>query len=36
MKIIERLFEAAAHADRVGVAVTRIGLIVVLLWVVSD
>lgn len=30
---ITRLYELAARADRVGVAVTRLGLIVVLLWI---
>lgn len=30
---ITRLFEAAAHLDRIGIAVTRVGLIVVLLWI---
>ncbi len=30
---MHRLFEAAARADRPGVAVTRFGLIVVLLWI---
>jgi reactive chlorine resistance protein C len=30
---ITRLFEMAARADRVGVAVTRVGLVVVLLWI---
>ena len=29
----QRLFEAAARMDRIGVAVTRAGLIVVLLWI---
>lgn len=28
-----RLFELAARADRLGIAVTRLGLIVVLLWI---
>lgn len=31
--MVRRLFEAAARADRLGIAVTRIGLIVVLLWI---
>lgn len=31
--MITRLFELAARADRVGIAVTRLGLIVVLLWI---
>jgi uncharacterized membrane protein YkgB len=30
---ITRLFEVAARADRIGVAVTRVGLVVVLLWI---
>jgi uncharacterized membrane protein YkgB len=30
---VRRLFELAARADRAGVAVTRLGLIVVLLWI---
>ncbi|OWK39141.1 DUF417 family protein [Fimbriiglobus ruber] len=30
---VQKLFELAARADRVGVAVTRLGLIVVLLWI---
>jgi uncharacterized membrane protein YkgB len=33
MNKITRLFELAARADRLGVAVTRVGLIVVLLWI---
>jgi uncharacterized membrane protein YkgB len=33
MNTIERVFEVAARADRAGVVVTRIGLIVVLLWI---
>lgn len=33
MDTITRLFEMAAKLDRVGVTVTRIGLIVVLLWI---
>jgi uncharacterized membrane protein YkgB len=31
--MITRIFGIAARADRAGVAVTRIGLIVVLLWI---
>lgn len=31
--MLTKLFQAAAKADRVGIAVTRIGLIVVLLWI---
>jgi uncharacterized membrane protein YkgB len=30
---VRKLFELAARADRVGVTVTRLGLIVVLLWI---
>ena len=30
-----KLFETAARADRLGVGVTRLGLIVVLLWIGS-
>jgi len=30
---ITRLFEVAARADRIGLAVTRAGLVVVLLWI---
>lgn len=33
MSVVTRLFEAAAGADRVGVAVTRLGLVVVLVWI---
>lgn len=33
MGAIDKLFEIAARADRLGVAVTRAGLIVVLLWI---
>ncbi|WP_435021471.1 DUF417 family protein [Tundrisphaera sp. TA3] len=33
MNAITRLFEVAARADRLGVAVTRAGLIVVLVWI---
>jgi uncharacterized membrane protein YkgB len=33
MDTINRLFELAARLDRVGVAVTRVGLVVVLVWV---
>ena len=32
-RMITRIFEIAARADRAGVVVTRIGLIVVLLWI---
>jgi uncharacterized membrane protein YkgB len=32
---ITKLYEFAAHADRAGIAVTRIGLIVVLVWIGS-
>src|SRR3989440_5807796 len=35
MNTITKLFEAAARADRAGVAVTRIGLVVVLVWIGS-
>jgi uncharacterized membrane protein YkgB len=35
MERIRKLFEIAAHADRIGVAVTRLGLIVVLIWIGS-
>jgi uncharacterized membrane protein YkgB len=31
--VVRKLFELAARMDRVGVAVTRFGLIVVLLWI---
>ena len=31
--MITRIFEIAARADRAGVVATRIGLIVVLLWI---
>jgi uncharacterized membrane protein YkgB len=31
--IVRNVFELAARADRLGVAVTRLGLIVVLLWI---
>jgi uncharacterized membrane protein YkgB len=31
--MVQTLFEAAARVDRLGIAVTRIGLIVVLLWI---
>jgi uncharacterized membrane protein YkgB len=31
--MVKRLFEAAARLDRVGVALTRVGLIVVLVWI---
>lgn len=30
---IVRLFEAAARMDNLGIATTRVGLIVVLLWI---
>jgi uncharacterized membrane protein YkgB len=33
MSVVTRLFEAAAGADRAGVAVTRLGLVVVLVWI---
>ena len=33
MDKFNKLFELAARSDRVGVAVTRLGLIVVLLWI---
>jgi uncharacterized membrane protein YkgB len=33
MNRINRLFELAARLDRVGIAVTRIGLVVVLVWI---
>src|SRR3954468_858916 len=33
MGAVTRLFEAAAKADRVGLAVTRVGLVVVLMWI---
>jgi len=33
MDRINRLFEAAAKLDRVGITVTRIGLVVVLVWI---
>jgi uncharacterized membrane protein YkgB len=33
MNAITRLFELAARADRTGVAVTRLGLVVVLVWI---
>jgi reactive chlorine resistance protein C len=33
MDTIERVFEVAARADRVGVAITRLGLVVVLVWI---
>ena len=35
MNPIDRLFGLAARADRLGVAVTRVGLIVVLVWIGS-
>jgi uncharacterized membrane protein YkgB len=33
MNVITKLFEMAARADRFGIAVTRIGLVVVLVWI---
>ena len=33
MDRINKLFELAARLDRVGVAVARIGLVVVLVWI---
>ncbi len=33
MNAVTKLFEAAAKADRVGLTVTRIGLVVVLVWI---
>jgi reactive chlorine resistance protein C len=33
MSTINKLFELAARTDRVGVAVTRIGLVIVLVWI---
>jgi uncharacterized membrane protein YkgB len=33
MKSIIKLFELAARADRLGVAVTRVGLVIVLVWI---
>jgi reactive chlorine resistance protein C len=33
MNRTQRLFEMAARMDRIGIAVTRLGLIVVLLWI---
>ncbi|WZO97625.1 DUF417 family protein [Isosphaeraceae bacterium EP7] len=33
MSIVERLLETAARADRAGITVTRIGLVVVLVWI---
>lgn len=35
MDTIDKVFGAAARADRLGVAVTRVGLIVVLVWIGS-
>jgi uncharacterized membrane protein YkgB len=35
MKGIDGLFESAARLDRVGIAVTRVGLVVVLVWIGS-
>jgi reactive chlorine resistance protein C len=33
MNVINRLFESAARLDRMGIAVTRVGLVVVLIWI---
>jgi reactive chlorine resistance protein C len=33
MNVVIKLFEAAARMDRVGITVTRIGLVVVLVWI---
>jgi uncharacterized membrane protein YkgB len=33
MNAVTKLFELAAKADRVGLAVTRVGLVVVLVWI---
>ena len=33
MSWVDRVFEVAARADRIGIALTRLGLIVVLLWI---
>lgn len=33
MESFNRLFEAAARLDRVGIALTRVGLVVVLVWI---
>ncbi len=33
MDRINKLFEYAAHADRLGVTLTRVGLVVVLVWI---
>jgi reactive chlorine resistance protein C len=33
MATITRLFQLAANADRIGMAVTRVGLVVVLVWI---
>src|SRR5438270_4344565 len=35
MNGINRLFESAARLDRMGIAVTRVGLVVVLVWIGS-
>ncbi len=35
MNTINKLFQAAAKVDRLGIAVTRIGLVVVLIWIGS-
>jgi uncharacterized membrane protein YkgB len=33
MNTVNKLFEVAAHLDRVGIIVTRIGLVLVLVWI---
>lgn len=33
MNTIERVFEAAARFDKVGITITRVGLVVVLVWI---
>ena len=33
MNVIQRAFALAARAEQVGIAVTRLGLIVVLVWI---
>ena len=33
MNTINKLFEAAAQLDRVGITLTRIGLVLVLVWI---
>lgn len=35
MNVVTKLFETAARADRLGIVVTRIGLVVVLIWIGS-